>query len=98
MKAKNKEIQENEIDISVEDFCARLELEVLHKSRSGVMHISTFNINRPGLQLAGYYEHFSAERVQVIGEMETAFLLFPSYHGCWKKATKLSLRKGGSGW
>lgn len=74
MKAKNKEIQENEIDISVEDFCARLELEVLHKSRSGVMHISTFNINRPGLQLAGYYEHFSAERVQVIGEMETAFL------------------------
>ena len=74
MKAKNKEIQENEIDISVEDFCARLDLEVLHKSRSGIMHISTFNINRPGLQLAGYYEHFSAERVQVIGEMETAFL------------------------
>ncbi len=74
MKAKNKEIQENEIDIKIEDFCSRLDLEVLHKGSREFMHISTFNINRPGLQLAGYYEHFSAERVQVIGEMETAFL------------------------
>ena len=75
MKAKiNREIEENEIDIKIEDFCARLDLEILHKGSREFMHISTFNINRPGLQLAGYYEHFSAERVQIIGEMETAYL------------------------
>lgn len=72
--AKVKEIEENEIDIRVEDFCKRLDLEILNKGSRQFMHISTFNVNRPGLQFAGYYEHFSAERVQVIGEMETAYL------------------------
>lgn len=68
------EIQENEIDISVEEFANRLKLEILHKGGRKFMHISTFNVSRPGLQFAGYYEHFSAERIQVIGEMETAYL------------------------
>ena len=68
------EIEENEIDISVEDFCKRLNLEVLHKGSRKFMHISTFNVNRPGLQFAGYYQHFSSERIQVIGEMETTYL------------------------
>lgn len=72
--AQIREIEENEIDIRVEDFCKRLDLEILHKGSRRFMHISTFNVNRPGLQFAGYYEHFSAERIQVIGEMETAYL------------------------
>ncbi len=72
---KFKELQENETDILVSDFAERLNLEILHKSKVGMMHIATFNISRPGLQLAGYYEHFSAERVQVIGEQETSYLL-----------------------
>lgn len=71
---KNKEIDENEMDVKVEDFAAKLNLEVLHRGEKGYMHISTFNINRPGLQLAGYYQHFGQERVQVLGEMEMAFL------------------------
>lgn len=75
MAHNHKEIEENEMDISVEDFSNRLNLEIVHKGAKDFMHISTFNINRPGLQLAGYYEHFSAERVQIIGEMETAYLL-----------------------
>ena len=36
--------------------------------------IDTADINRPGLALAGYYEVFSAERVQLIGLTETRFL------------------------
>ena len=56
------------------DFAERLNLEILHRGKKRKMHIATFNINRPGLQLAGYYEHFSAERVQVIGEQETSYL------------------------
>ena len=68
------ELQENETDVLIKDFAERLNLEILHKGKRRKMHIATFNINRPGLQLAGYYEHFSAERVQVIGEQETSYL------------------------
>lgn len=68
------EITENEIDVSIDDFCSRLGLEILRKGDKESMHISTFNINRPGLQLAGYYEHFGAERVQVMGEQEMGYL------------------------
>ena len=33
------------------------------------------DINRPALQLAGYYEYFDAERVQLIGKVEYSYLL-----------------------
>jgi len=36
--------------------------------------LTTAKMNRPGLQLAGYYEHFTEERLQLIGKMESAFL------------------------
>ena len=69
----DEELEENETDISVEEFAKKLNLEILH-SGGGTMHMATFNINRPGLQLAGYFEHFGKDRVQVLGEMETAYL------------------------
>ncbi|MBP5772836.1 MAG: HPr(Ser) kinase/phosphatase [Eubacterium sp.] len=36
--------------------------------------INTPEVNRPALQLAGFFEHFDKERVQVIGNVECAFL------------------------
>lgn len=36
--------------------------------------ISTPGVNRPALQLAGFFEHFDKERVQIIGNVERAFL------------------------
>lgn len=38
------------------------------------VEISTREVNRPALQLAGFFEHFDKERVQVIGNVECAFL------------------------
>ncbi|MBI1785761.1 HPr(Ser) kinase/phosphatase [Candidatus Sumerlaeota bacterium] len=37
--------------------------------------ITTFEQSRPGLALAGYYEVFSVERVQIIGLTETSYLM-----------------------
>lgn len=68
-----KEVVENETDVTVEEFAERLNLEIIHKGTES-MHIATFNVSRPGLQFAGYYEHFSSERVQVVGEMEMSYL------------------------
>ncbi len=36
--------------------------------------INTPEVNRPALQLAGFFEHFDKERVQIIGNVECAFL------------------------
>jgi len=32
------------------------------------------DVNRPGLQLMGFYEYFNPERIQIIGKMEFAYL------------------------
>lgn len=77
MAVKIKELVENETDVSVDELCSRLNLEVINEG-SGKVHMATFNVSRPGLQFAGYYEHFSSERVQIVGEQETSFLLHMS--------------------
>lgn len=44
------------------------------------VQINTPEVNRPGLALAGFYEIFEAERIQLIGKAETKYLqsLLPS--------------------
>ena len=36
--------------------------------------VSLSDINRPALQLYGFYEHFEADRIQLIGMVEWAYL------------------------
>lgn len=38
------------------------------------MTITQADINRPALQLTGYYEHFDANRIQIIGYVEYAYM------------------------
>ncbi len=38
------------------------------------IRISVADVTRPGLQLAGYFDHFGPDRIQVLGNMETAYL------------------------
>ncbi len=38
------------------------------------IEITTSEVNRPGLQLTGYLEAFSSDRLQIIGWIETAYL------------------------
>lgn len=69
-----EEIEETEKDVEIAEFAKRMDLEIIYSGTNETIHFCTFNVSRPGLQLAGYYKHFSAERVQVIGEMEMAYL------------------------
>ena len=36
--------------------------------------ITTTDINRPALQLTGYFEHFEESRVEIIGNVEYAYI------------------------
>ncbi|HPY84705.1 MAG TPA: HPr(Ser) kinase/phosphatase, partial [Ruminococcus flavefaciens] len=51
----------------------KLEVIYIHKEPDTVM-IDENDVNRPGLQLMGFYEYFNPERIQIIGKMEFAYL------------------------
>ncbi|MDE7399702.1 MAG: HPr(Ser) kinase/phosphatase [Oscillospiraceae bacterium] len=52
-----------------------MKLEVLYMPENGENSlISNNDTNRPGLQLAGFYDYFDNKRVQVLGKMEHAYL------------------------
>nr|MDD6335442.1 HPr(Ser) kinase/phosphatase [bacterium] len=58
---------------NAETFAADLGLEILCGRRE-MMRLSVSDLNRPGLQLAGWSRFFQEERVQVIGAAEAAYL------------------------
>ena len=52
-----------------------LGLEIVHQSSDYYdISLSSADVNRPGLQLAGYLEEFPYKRLQVIGSVEYAYL------------------------
>ncbi len=62
--------------VSVAQIQARLGLMRVaggHLDLSGIQ-VGTSEVTRPGLQLTGFLEHFSADRLQIIGWIETAYL------------------------
>ncbi len=38
------------------------------------LYIRNTEINRPALQLTGFYQHFDNDRIQLIGHVENAYL------------------------
>ena len=51
----------------------KLEIIYIHKDAEEIM-IGETDVNRPGLQLMGFYEYFNPERIQIIGKVEFAYL------------------------
>jgi len=52
-----------------------LRAEIVYKSTDfEEVKIYTGDVHRPGLQLAEFYEHFEPTRIQLIGQMETAYM------------------------
>ena len=64
-----------EFTVPVKKMIDELKLEVLYMPENGENSlISNNDTNRPGLQLAGFYDYFDNKRVQVMGKMEHAYL------------------------
>jgi len=60
--------------INANDFIQALSLQVLSPSTRQDWNLSTPELNRPGLQFVGFYEHFAFDRPQVVGLTEMAYL------------------------
>jgi HPr kinase/phosphorylase len=59
------------LDVLINEF----ELELLYSPCDpSEIHITNNDINRPGLQLAGFYEYYDNSRIQIVGKAEFAYL------------------------
>lgn len=59
--------------VSTKDVMEMFDL-VLESGEEGIgRHILTSDISRPGLEMAGYFHHYPAERVQLLGKSELSF-------------------------
>ena len=61
--------------ISLKKIIDEFKLEVIYTPKDpSELLIDENDVNRPGLQLMGFYEYFNPERIQIIGKMEFAYL------------------------
>ncbi len=65
-----------------------MKLEKLYYPEREVM-ITTADLNRPGLQIAGFFDYFDASRIQVIGMVETTYLSTLTSEGKYNALKKL---------
>ena len=61
-------------DLTIEEFSSDLGLEIIYEGSNSSLDITNSDINRPGLQLYGFYEYFDQDRVQIIGKAEWSYL------------------------
>lgn len=59
--------------VKVVDVIEKMKLEVLVEG-DRESEINTADLNRPGLQLSGFYNYFANERIQIVGRAEWSFL------------------------
>ncbi len=66
---------ENKKEIMLHTVVENLGLEIVHQSSDYYdISLSNADVNRPGLQLAGYLEDFPYKRLQIIGSVEYTYL------------------------
>ena len=60
--------------VPMQGFIDMLHLEVLVDAGQETLNVDTSDINRPGLQMAGFYDYFASDRLQVIGRAEMEYM------------------------
>ena len=80
--------------VSIEEIVNQNDLELVYcpKDPAEVM-VADNDCNRPGLQLMGFYEYFNAERIQICGNMEFAYLASIDEETRYKKIDALFATK-----
>lgn len=60
--------------VQVDRFIKAMGFEVLNPASSSELPIENSDINRPGMQLAGFWQYFAWERPQLFGKVELTYL------------------------
>ena len=66
---------ESAYSVKLGDIIREFDLEILNQGRDYEnIPLHTVDVNRPGLPLSGFFEHFDTKRLLLIGRTETTFL------------------------
>jgi HPr kinase/phosphorylase len=60
--------------IKIKDLAEEIKLNILYMGTRDSMEIDTSDLNRPGLQMSGFFEYFAVNRVQLFGMVEMTYL------------------------
>jgi HPr kinase/phosphorylase len=61
--------------VTLRELVDEFQLEVVTEhDRIDDILVTTSDVLRPGLQLVGYFEHFDSDRIQILGNVEIAYL------------------------
>jgi len=60
--------------IKIKDLAEKIKLNILYMGSRDSMEIDTSDLNRPGLQMSGFFEYFAVNRVQLFGMVEMTYL------------------------
>jgi len=63
-----------EISITTKEMIEKFDLEILAGAQGITRPIITSELSRPGLEIAGYFNYYASERVQIIGKTEITFM------------------------
>ena len=66
----------DDYSVSLSSVAREQGLAVLHAAKDfGSARVRTADVNRPALQLAGFYDYFDPKRLQLIGRVESTYLM-----------------------
>lgn len=75
---KGKELtdmSETVFTIPLEKIIEKFSCEIIHRASDiSEVLISTSEVNRPALQIVGYFDYFDSKRIQVMGKVEVTYL------------------------
>jgi HPr kinase/phosphorylase len=66
--------------INLQKIISKFDLEVIVNISEGMPNIYVSDLNRPGLELSGYFKYFAYDRIQIFGKTEITFLSGLSPH------------------
>ncbi len=61
------------IQVTTRDVMKKFDLQIISGQEGIGRYITTSDISRPGLEMAGYFTHYPANRVQLLGKTELSF-------------------------
>ena len=59
---------------TVSELAEALDLTVLYAGDRQTIEVNTSDLNRPGLQMSGFFEYFADNRIQLFGMVEINYL------------------------
>ncbi|MQW22398.1 MULTISPECIES: HPr(Ser) kinase/phosphatase [unclassified Lactococcus] len=64
------------MEVTVRELVQRVRFHVIYSTESGLAKkITTSDIMRPGLEMSGYFEYFTPERIQLFGMKEWSYMM-----------------------